>query len=152
VESTRDAYELAVRALSHKERSTAELTTWLERRNVAEADIETVIDRLTAIGELDDERFARLFAEDKVDLAGWGSERVREALLARGIAPEHIEAALAGDSEEVQIERAGDLLVRRGRSIDSEADKVSALGYLTRRGYPYDIAHEAIRSRSDKAA
>jgi regulatory protein len=152
VESTRAAYELAVRALSHKERSTAELATWLERRDVAEADIETVIDRLTAIGELDDERFARLFAEDKVDLAGWGSERVREALLARGIAPEHIEAALAGDSEEVQIERAGDLLVRRGRSIDSEADKVSALGYLTRRGYPYDIAHEAIRSRSDKAA
>jgi regulatory protein len=152
VESTRDAYELAVRALSHKERSTAELATWLAGRDVAASDIETVIDRLTAIGELDDERFARLFAEDKMDLAGWGSERVREALLARGIAHEHIEAALAGDSEEVQIERAGDLLVRRGRSIDSEADKVSALGFLTRRGYPYDIAHEAIRSRSDKAA
>ncbi len=31
VESTRDAYELAVRALSHKERSTAELATWLAR-------------------------------------------------------------------------------------------------------------------------
>ena len=153
MESTRDAYELAVRALSHKERSTAELATWLERRDVAEADIEAVIDRLTAIGELDDERFARLFAEDKMDLSGWGSERVREALLARGIAPEHIEAALAGDSEEVQIERAGDLLVRRGRSIDSEAEKTSALGYLTRRGYPYEIAHEAIRSHSsDKAA
>src|SRR5687768_17917443 len=111
-----------------------------------------VIDRLTAIGELDDERFARLFAEDKMDLAGWGSERVREALLARGIASEHIEAALAGDSEQVQIERAGDLLVRRGRSIDSEAEKTSALGYLTRRGYSYEIAYEAIRSRTDKAA
>ena len=89
------AYELAVRALSHKERSAAELATWLARRDVAAADVETVIDRLTAIGELDDERFARLFAEDKLELAGWGSERVREALLARGIAPEHIEAALA---------------------------------------------------------
>jgi regulatory protein len=153
VESTRDAYELAVRALSHKERSTAELATWLARRDVAASDIETVIDRLTAIGELDDERFARLFAEDKMELSGWGSERVREALLARGIAPEHIEAAIAADSEDVQIDRAGDLLVRRGRPIDSEADKVSALGYLTRRGYPYEIAHEAIRSRrGDKAA
>ena len=152
MESTRDAYELAVRALSQKERSTAELATWLAQRDVAASDIETVIDRLTAIGELDDERFARLFAEDKMELSGWGSERVREALLARGIAPEHIEAALAADSEDVQIDRAGDLLVRRGRSIDSEADKVSALGYLTRRGYPYEIAHEAIRSRTDKAA
>ena len=149
---TRDAYELAVRALSQKERSTSELATWLAQRDVAPADIESVIDRLTSIGELDDERFARLFAEDKMELSGWGSERVREALLARGVASEHIEAALAGDSEDVQIDRAGDLLVRRGRSIDSEAEKISALGYLTRRGYPYDIAHEAIRSRSDKAA
>ena len=151
-ESTRDAYELAVRALSQKERSTAELANWLEKHGVASEDAAHVIDRLTAIGELDDERFARLFAEDKVELAGWGSERVREALLARGVAPEHIEAALAADSEEVQIRRASDLLVRRGRSLDSEAEKTSALGYLTRRGYTYDIAHEAIRKRTDKAA
>jgi regulatory protein len=109
-----------------------------------------VIDRLSAIGELDDERFARRFAEDKQELAGWGSERVREALLARGVAPEHIEAALADDSVEVQISRAGDLLLRRGRSLDSEAEKTSALGFLTRRGYSYDIAHEAIRNRTNK--
>ena len=152
VEATRDAYELAVRALSKKERSTAELAIWLAERDVAEADIEIVIDRLSAIGELDDERFARLFAEDKQELAGWGSERVREALLSRGVAPEHIEAALAADSEEVQIDRAADLLVRRGRSLDSEAEKTSALGYLTRRGYTYEVAYEAIRNRGDKAA
>ena len=152
VEATREAYELAVRAIGHKERSTAELATWLAQRDVGPAAIEVVIERLTAIGELDDERFARLFAEDKQELAGWGSERIRDTLLARGIAPEHIEAALASDSEDVQVDRAGDLLARRGRSIDSEAEKLSALGYLTRRGYPYDIAHEAIRSRTDKAA
>lgn len=151
-ESRRDAYELAVRALSRKERSTAELAMWLDQRGVEAEDIAAVIDQLTAIGELDDERFARLFAEDKQELAGWGAERVREALLARGVASEHIEAALAADSEEVQIDRANDLLVRRGRSIDSEAEKTSALGYLTRRGYSYEIAYEAIRSRTDKAA
>ena len=152
LEARRDAYELAVRALSRKERSTAELVNWLEQRNVDPADIEMVIDRLTAIGELDDERFAQRFAEDKQELAGWGAERVRESLLARGVASEHIEAALAADSEKVQIDRANDLLVRRGRAIDSEAEKTSALGYLTRRGYSYEIAYEAIRSRTDKAA
>jgi len=151
-ESRRDAYELAVRALSRKERSTAELAMWLDQRGVEAEDVEAVIDRVASIGELDDERFARRFAEDKQELAGWGAERVREALLARGVASEHIEAALAADSEEIQIDRANDLLVRRGRSIDSEAEKTSALGYLTRRGYSYEIAYEAIRSRTDKAA
>src|SRR5918998_771161 len=106
VDARRDAYELAVRALSRKERSTAELAAWLEGRGVEPGDAEMVIDRLTAIGELDDERFARLFAEDKQELAGWGSERVREALLARGVAHEHIEAALADDSDAAQIDRA----------------------------------------------
>jgi regulatory protein len=152
LEARRDAYELAVRALSRKEHSTAELVKWLEQRDVDPADVEMVIDRLTSIGELDDERFARRFAEDKQELAAWGAERVREALMARGVASEHIEAALAADSEKVQIDRAIDLLVRRGRSIDSEAEKTSALGYLTRRGYSYEIAYEAIRSRTDKAA
>jgi regulatory protein len=152
VEARGEAHELAVRALSRKERSTAELATWLEGRGVDPEDVEAVIDRLTEIGELDDQRFARLFAEDKQELAGWGSERVREALLARGVAPEHIEAALAADSEEVQINRASDLLVRRGRPLDSEAEKTSALGYLTRRGYSYEIAYEAIRNRSGRAA
>jgi regulatory protein len=152
LEARRDAYELAVRALSRKEHSTAELVKWLEQRDVDPADVEMVIDRLTSIGELDDERFARRFAEDKQELAGWGAERVREALMARGVVSEHIEAALAADSEKVQIDRAIDLLVRRGRSIDSEAEKTSALGYLTRRGYSYEIAYEAIRSRTDKAA
>jgi regulatory protein len=148
VEAGREVYELAVRALSRKERSTAELATWLRERGLDVEDVDAVIDRLTAIGELDDERFARLFAEDKQELAGWGPERVREALLARGVAPEHIETALAADPEEVQIKRANDLLVRRGRSLDSEAEKTSALGYLTRRGYSYEIAYEAIRNRS----
>ena len=151
VEVRREAYELAARALSRKERSTAELATLLSKRDVAAPEVEFVIDRLTAIGELDDEHFARRFAEDKQELAGWGSERVREALLARGVAPEHIESALAEDSEEIQVNRAGDLLVRRGRALDTEAEKTSALGFLTRRGYSYDIAHEAIRSRAGGA-
>jgi SOS response regulatory protein OraA/RecX len=68
-------------------------------------------------------------------------------LLARGIAPEHIEAAVAADSATVQVRRASELLARRERGLESEADMASALGFLTRRGYPYEIAHEAIRAR-----
>jgi regulatory protein len=143
-----DAYELAVDALGRKERSTAELGAWLKARGVAEEEADGAIARLSDLGELDDARFARRFAEDKRELAGWGAERIREALLARGLPSEDIEAALAPDSEPDQVERATELLVRRGRPLDSEGARASALGYLTRKGYTYEIAHEAIRARS----
>jgi regulatory protein len=143
-----DAYELALEALGRKERSTAELGAWLKARGVADEDAHAAIARLSDLGELDDARFARRFAEDKRELAGWGAERIRDALLARGLPPEDIEAALAPDSEPDQVERATELLIRRGRPLDSEAARASALGYLTRRGYTYEIAHEAIRTHS----
>ena len=40
---------------------------------------------LIELGELDDERFAFAFAEDKRELAGWGAERIEAALLDRGL-------------------------------------------------------------------
>ncbi len=141
-----DAFELALKALGRKERSSAELARWLRERGVADDDVDDVVGRLTEIGELDDGRFALRYAEDKRELAGWGAERIREALLARGIAPEHVEAAVAADSEGIQIRRASDLLARRERGLESDADRASALSYLTRRGYSYEIAHEAIRT------
>ena len=146
-----EAYELALRALGRKERSSAQLAEWLRERGVDAGGVEEVIGRLIELGELDDERFALRYAEDKRALAGWGVERIRDALLARGIALEHVEAALAGDSDDIQIRRAGELLARRDRGLDSEADRASALGYLTRRGYSYEIAHEAIRARARDA-
>jgi regulatory protein len=141
-----DAYELALKALGRKERSSAELTRWMRERGIEEEDVEAVIGRLVELGELDDQCFARRYADDKRELAGWGAERIRDALHARGVPPEHVEAALAADSEGIQIRRASDLLARRDRGLDSDADRASALGYLTRRGYSYEIAHEAIRA------
>jgi regulatory protein len=141
-----DAFERAVGALGQRERTTAELEAWLVDRGYSAAEIATAIERLTAIGELDDERFARRYAEDKRELAGWGAERIRESLIARGVEPEHIEVAMAADEEPDQVVRAAALLARRASPVDSDSGRARALGYLTRKGYTYEVAHEAIRA------
>ena len=42
---------------------------------------------------------------------------------------------------------------RRGaRPLAEDADRARALGYLTRRGYEYEIAYEAIRLAARRAA
>ena len=141
-----DPLELALRALGRRERSVAELSGWLAERGVAADEVDATVAHLEEIGQLDDAGFARRYAEDKRELAGWGADRIRDALLARGVAPEHIEAAVGGDGPAEQIDRAVELLVRRAEPLDEERDRSRALGYLTRKGYSYEIAHDAIRA------
>jgi len=118
-----DAFEVALAALRNRERTSAELTAWLERRGYGAKEIEAAIGRLTEVGELDDERFARRYAEDKRELRGWGAERIREALLARGVVPILAEAAIESDTHEAQLGRARDLLAGRGRPLAKNADR-----------------------------
>jgi regulatory protein len=150
--SSPDAFEAALAGLRQKERASAELVAWLGKRGYGSEEIETAISRLVEVGELDDKRFARRYAEDKRELRGWGAERIREALLRRGIAPSFVEATLAAESREAQVGRASDLLARRGRPLGEEADRARALAYLTRRGYEYEIAYEAVRVAARQAA
>jgi len=141
-----DPYELALRALSYKERTESELRTWLAEREVAEPDIEDVIAVLVEAGGLDDAGFARRYAEDKRNLAGWGPDRISRALEGRGVAREHVEAALGGEDDEAQLRRAVGLLGDRGLACETERERERALGLLVRRGYPLDLAYEAVRT------
>jgi regulatory protein len=152
VEAQRDPFEVALAALRRKERTTHELAEWLERRGFGHDDAEAALNRLAAAGELDDERFAHRYAEDKRVLSGWGAERIRDALLAKGIDSATTDAALASDSHSDQVERARTLLVRRGRPLTDNGERQRALEYLARRGYDYEIAYEAVRTSSRRAA
>jgi regulatory protein len=146
------AFEVALAALRRKERASASLSAWLAKRGYGLEEIETTIARLTELGELDDERFARRYAEDKRELRGWGAERIRESLASRGIPSALVEAVLEADSHGAEVGRASDLLARQGRPLDADSDRARALGYLTRRGYEYEVAYEAIRLAARRAA
>jgi regulatory protein len=141
----REAFERAVEALSHKERTAAEIGAWLAERGFEPAEIEAAVGRLVEAGGLDDEEFARRFAADKRELRGWGPERIRAALARRGIDRELIEAALADDGRDSQLERAIALLDSRGDPPLDEAARARALAFLARRGYDSELAYDAVR-------
>ncbi|HEX6116759.1 MAG TPA: regulatory protein RecX [Solirubrobacterales bacterium] len=143
--AAQEAFAHALGALRRRERSRAELAEWLARRGYEQEDRIAALDRLEEVGELDDARFARRYAEDKRELSGWGPERIREALLARGVPLMEVEDALEADSHDEQLDRATELLERKGGDLDSDVARGRALGFLTRRGYEYEIAYEAVR-------
>jgi regulatory protein len=149
---SREAFERAVEALSHKERTEAEVGAWLRERGFERAEIEAALAALTEAGALDDERFAQRFAADKRELRGWGPERIREALAGRGIGADLIGEALAGDGRESQLERAIELLASRGETLADEAARARALAFLARRGYEAELAYDAVRGAERRAS
>jgi len=144
-ESSSDSLALALTALSHKERSVAELGRWLGERGVAAEEAEEALAHLIEVGAVDDARFAARYAEDKRELSGWGSERIRAALLERGVGRADVEAAIGLDDEVTEVERAVALVRDRGTELGDERARSRALGLLARRGYGSEVAYEAIR-------
>lgn len=142
-----EAVGAAIGALRRRERTSAEIREWLETKGYGPDDCQDAIDQLIEMGELDDERFAFAFAEDKRVLSGWGSERIESALCERGLSSALVARAVE-EGRDSELERAVELLSRRIARIDDDAERAKALGYLTRRGYGYEIAYEAVRRAS----
>jgi len=140
-----DPLELAYRFLGDRDRTTAELRRHLRRRGVDEESVGEVVQELTEQGSLDDQRYARAFADDRRTLDGWGSERIAQRLRAAGIPDEVCERALAPLQSE-ELEAAVELLGRRLRHPPADdAARQRALGLLVRKGYELELAYDAIR-------
>src|SRR3954449_9973028 len=141
-----EAFEAAWRYLAHRERTEAEVTARLERNDVEPALIEDVLGELREGGYVDDAGFARRFAEDRRTLDGWGSERIERRLHELGIDRGHIAAALAEDDGHDELAAATALLQRRFPSPpETPRDLERALGFLVRKGYELELAHDALR-------
>lgn len=141
-----------MRALSRRERTVHEIRTWLEHREIDPAEAEEAIERLVEMGQLNDERYAQLFAEDKRELSGWGPARIREALIEKGIAPSTADTAAGGEGPDELAERAADLLGRRDDDLSGDAGRGRALAFLARRGYELEVAYAAVRLAERRAA
>jgi regulatory protein len=141
------AVDLAYKAVARRERTVAELRTALERRRVEPDAIEAAVEELSASGFLDDARYAVRFAEDKRELAQWGSERIARDLSRRGVAPDLIDAALCDRTAEAELDTALTLLEQRfptAPADDRERDRAWRL--LVRRGFAPELAYEAVRA------
>jgi regulatory protein len=146
------ALTVAYRYLSRRDRTVLEIRRHLERRGCRAEEVEGALELLAEQGYLDDERFARLFVEDKRTLEQWGSERIQGTLRRRGIDAELIEQALARDAPDGEIARAVALLRRRFPTPPRERrERDRALGVLLRKGYENELALEALVAYADCA-
>lgn len=143
------ARDVAWQALGRRDRTVAELARTLAGKRVEPGMIEIVVGELCEQGYLDDERYARHFAEDRRRLDDWGAERIERRLRALGVDGDVIAAAIAGQPPGDEFEAALALLRRRFPDPpDSPRECQRALGFLVRKGYAVAVAHDALREHA----
>ncbi len=140
------ALERAYSYINRRERTEAELRAHLAQHEVTSTEAEAVMAELREHGYVDDARYARLFAQDRRELDGWGSERIRRALTQRGIDRE-LATEAASTEQDTELERALELLRRRFPAPPRERrERDRALGVLLRKGYGSELALDALAS------
>jgi len=138
------AYERALGFLSYRPRSRAEVLTYLKRHGVPEATAESVLQRLSEAGLLDDQAFARYWVENREAFRPRGMRSLRFELRRKGVADVAIEDATQGLDEAASAYQAALERARRLRNLDRETFRRRMGGFLLRRGFNYDTVKETV--------
>ncbi|MCM2280040.1 MAG: RecX family transcriptional regulator [Oligoflexia bacterium] len=141
------ARELALRRLSLREHSAAELRTYLRRKGFAEGEADEAISELVTKGLIDDRRFARAFARAQV-MRGKGPRQILAGLRAKGVRIELAEVSriYSEVSEVDELQAARQLLERRyPKAAQDFKERRRAFQALLRRGFSAEVARQCLR-------
>jgi len=133
------AYQQALRLLSHRERSEAEIRAHLHKRKMPEDVVERTLTRLRDHRHADDEQFARAWVENRNAFRPRGRRALAWELRQKGIPTDVAEASLSGLDESALAHQAGLKKARQLVPADWQVFRPKMSAYLARRGFPSSI-------------
>ncbi len=136
--------------LRQRPRSVYEIRNRLKLKGYADSIIEDIVASLERAGELDDERFARLWVESRMHMNPAGDVVLRHELKRNGISDGVIEAVLTEKSEkydeyEIALGMAKDRF-ERFKKLDRRKAMKRIYDFLLRRGFKYDNIRRVVES------
>jgi regulatory protein len=141
-DTAEEAYNRALNYLSYRPRSRAEVSRYLQRRDVPDKQIESVMDRLTRAGLLDDQAFARFWIENRERFRPRGIRALRYELRSKGISDEIADRILATVDVSSSAYKAAAKKAHQLSHLDQQAFRQKLVQYLARRGFDYEVARE----------
>jgi regulatory protein len=142
------ARALCLRLLTARSRTRAELVGQLAKRGYPADIIDRVLDRLAAVGLVDDPGFAENWVHSRRANAGKGKRALAAELHAKGVDNDVITAVLGGIDAGVERKRAEQLVrarLRRETLGDDDARVSRRLAaMLVRRGYDQTLAYDVV--------
>lgn len=144
LDAVEKAKENAMRFLSYRPRSQAEVQQHLQKKGYSETAIHDVIERLTAVDLLNDESFARYWVEQRETFKPRGQFALMQELQQKGIHPQLINRVLSELDETAAAQQAADKKARQLAGQPEAIFKQKLSQYLQRRGFPYDIIRATV--------
>lgn len=140
----------ALRLLSQREHSRAELERKLARHEAQPGTLRRTLDELAAKGFIDEARVVASVLHQRA--ARHGAARVRQELLHKGIAPAAVAEALAG-LQASEFERARQVWRQRfgGGLPQDAAERAKQARFLMGRGFAGAVVARVLRHDQDEA-
>lgn len=144
-QSFQRAFDRALRFLSYRPRSAQEVRRRLLQAEVAEAEVEAVIEGLSERGYLDDLAFARYWLDNRNRFKPRGPRALRYELWQKGVETSIIDAVLMDlDAQDAAYRAASSQIQRyRGYTRQQFGRKMSAM--LHRRGFDSETINDVVR-------
>jgi len=141
--------EKAFRFLAIRPRSEKELREKLRQKGAGVKLIQQVIEELKEKNLINDEKFARSWAESRMANRPMGKFLLRRELIQKGIKKETIEQVLReAYDQENETELAKNLLRRKARMYKNPEDvktRKRMADFLLRRGFSYEVVRQAVK-------
>ncbi len=141
-EKTEKARESALRLLTYRPRSVAEIRRHLRKKEFDDAAIDQVIDRLQAVDLLDDQAFALYWVEQRETFKPRSHLALRQELRNKGVDRNTIDTVLEDVDETAAARRVAAKQSYRWANLSKKEFRVKLGQFLQRRGFPYTIIAE----------
>ncbi len=142
----------AIRFLSHRPRSSAELRRHLKKRPLASETIDIVMAQLREQGYLDDAAFARFWAENRATFRPISRRALAYELSQKGLARAIIDATLDEWEDGQAALAALRANSRRWLRLPEEVRSQKLRAFLQRRGFHYRDVEEALQQFREEFA
>jgi regulatory protein len=147
------ALDASFKLLSFRRRSRKELADRLQRKEFNSGAIAATIQKLAALGLLDDTKFAEALARDRLELGHKGKRQIYADLRRKGIPKLEIERALERAGDETEVARTLLAKVARRYAGLAPRERYRKLhDLLLRRGFSFDAVRRVLAEEEKRAA
>lgn len=135
------------------EQCAADIRSKILKKGFSQAEAEKMISYLIANKYIDDARYSRAYAVDKMRFSGWGRMKVRMGLRAKGISDSIISQALACIPEKEYAGALQKALHAKAKSLDLNevGDRRKLYRHLASRGFESQLIISAMRALCAKS-
>jgi regulatory protein len=148
------ARAIVLKQLSMAPRSRQQLADKLRQRGCPDDVAARVLDRMEAVGLVDDEAYAQMLVRSKQATRGLAKRALAQELRGKGIDDETIHDALGSidsESERALAEAVASKAMRRLAGLDSQVQARRLAGVLGRKGYPPSVVYAVVRDAVNEA-